>query len=100
MLTKGQLHRQLSRTSSRQSKTTEKKKRKKWDEERKAFIRCRNRKTPEQLTELLKEFKRSTVWSEEDKERIGKKIGLDPVTVGKWNWDERKKRGLPTDRKR
>jgi Homeodomain len=92
--------RALSRTSSKLSKAGEKKKRKKWDEDRKTFIRCRNRKTPEQLEELLKEFKRSNIWSEEDKERIGKKLGLDPVTVGKWNWDERKKRGLPTERKR
>lgn len=100
MLTKGSLQRQLSRTSSRTSRLLEKKKRKKWDEDRKAYIRCRNRKTPEQLDELLKEFKKSTTWSEEDKERIARRIGLDPVTVGKWNWDERKKRGLPTDRKR
>jgi hypothetical protein len=49
-----------------------KRKEKKWDKERQIFIRCRNRKTPEQLEVLLKEFDRNIIWSEEDKERIGK----------------------------
>ena len=46
----------------------------------------------------MKKFKEKTTWTEEEKEAIGKKIGLSAQVVSKWNWDERKKRGLPTER--
>ena len=75
------------------------KKQKKWDEAQQRFIKTRARLTPEQLAELKKEFKKKPFWDEDDKFRIGKKLGLEPVKVGKWNWDERKKQGIPTERK-
>jgi hypothetical protein len=59
----------------------------------------RRRLTPEQLAELKKEFKKKQIWDEDDKFRIGKKLGLEPTKVAKWNWDERKKLGIPTERK-
>ena len=61
-------------------------------------IKKRFRKTQEQSNYLMKKFKEKTTWTEEEKEAIGKKIGLSAQVVSKWNWDERKKRGLPTER--
>ena len=41
-------------------------------------------------------FERNYVWSIETKIEIGSKIGLSLCQIKKWNFDERKRRGLPT----
>lgn len=92
-------------SSKRKSSSTSRRKfivkgtKKKWDPTQQKFIKKRLRKTPEQKAILLKEFEKHYEWTEEDKMRIAIMIDSDPITVGKWNWDERKKRGMPTERK-
>ena len=48
---------------------------------------------------LEKKFAEKKVWTEEEKIAIGKKIQLETHIVSKWNWDERKKNKIPTERK-
>ena len=51
--------------------------------------------------EILQEyFKEDPNWSYEKKMEIAVQIGMTPTQVSKWNWDERKKHNLPTERKR
>ena len=72
----------------------------KWDPVQKKHIKRRLRKTPSQIEVLRKEFAKKPEWTEEDKIRIAELIDSDPITVGKWNWDERKKNHMPTERKK
>lgn len=58
----------------------------------------RMRKTKEQMTVLLEEFNKSYKWSYEQSVSIGERIGMTFHQVSKWNWDQRKKVGIPTER--
>lgn len=46
----------------------------------------------------MDEFKKNYKWSYEQSVRIGEKIGMTFHQVSKWNWDQRKKQGIPTER--
>lgn len=58
------------------------------------------RKTKEQMKVLMAEFKKDSDWSYEKKIRIGEQIGMTFHQVSKWSWDQRKKVGISTERKK
>ena len=49
---------------------------------------------------LQEYFNRDPNWSYATKMEIAAQIGMTPNQVSKWNWDQRKKLGMPTDRKK
>lgn len=52
------------------------------------------RKTKGQVKLLEQEMEANSNWTNEDMERIAKKIGLSKSQVYKWNWDQRKKMNI------
>lgn len=58
----------------------------------------RMRKNKEQMKMLMDEFEKNYKWTYEHSVRIGELIGMTFHQVSKWNWDQRKKRGIPTER--
>ena len=65
-----------------------------WEEGR------RMRKKPQQMTILMKYFDENPTWSMAKKIQIADEIGMTFHQVSKWNWDQRKKRGISTARKK
>ena len=65
----------------------------KWQEGR------RMRKKPQQMEILNQFFNQNPDWTYALKMRIAQEIGMTPNQVSKWNWDQRKKLGMPTERK-
>ena len=57
-------------------------------------------KKPDQKAILKREFEKDPVWSYKKKMEIACFIGMNVNQVSKWNWDQRKKMGLSTDRKK
>ena len=64
------------------------------------LIKNREIKTPEQVKYLKQKFNENPEWNEDEIEAIGKHIGLDARQVLKWNWDQKKKKGIPSSRKK
>jgi len=64
------------------------------------FKIIRNRKKEWQISILKEAFKDDEVWSIQRKISLGKSIGMTYHQVSKWHWDERKKRGIDTTKKR
>jgi hypothetical protein len=60
----------------------------------------RMRKKPLQMNVLMEHFNQDPSWSYALKMKIATQIGMTPNQVSKWNWDMRKKMGLPTERKK
>ena len=58
----------------------------------------RMRKNSDQMTILTEYFNRNPNWSFATKMEIASQIDMTPNQVSKWNWDQRKKLGMPTDR--
>ena len=58
----------------------------------------RMRKNSDQMTVLTEYFNRNPNWSFAIKMEIASLIDMTPNQVSKWNWDQRKKLGMPTDR--
>ena len=58
----------------------------------------RMRKNKEQMKVLMEEFNKNYKWSYEQAVKISERIGMAYHQVSKWNWDQRKKRGIPTER--
>ena len=58
------------------------------------------RKKPVQMGILQEYFKRDPNWSYATKMEIAAQIGMTPNQVSKWNWDQRKKLGMSTERKK
>lgn len=56
------------------------------------------RKTKDQMRILVEEFKKNYKWSYEHSVKIGQRIGMTFHQVSKWNWDQRKKEGIATER--
>ena len=52
------------------------------------------------MTILQREFDRDPNWSYKTKMEIARTIGMTPNQVSKWNWDQRKKLGMSTERKK
>jgi len=46
----------------------------------------------------MDEFKKNPVWTDQLKRNIANEIGMTRHQVSKWNWDMRKKKGIPTPR--
>lgn len=67
---------------------------------KKAQTGRRMRKNGEQMQVLLAEFEKSPKWSYEHAVQIGQRIGMTFHQVSKWNWDQRKLRGISTERKK
>lgn len=44
-----------------------------------------------QVKELEEEFNKNPHWTNEDVDKISKRLGLDKAKVYKWNWDQKKK---------
>ena len=49
---------------------------------------------------LTKFFEEKQDWNEPTKIHIAEEVGLNYDQVSKWYWDERKKRGIDTKRKK
>ena len=47
---------------------------------------------------LAEYFDRNPNWSYATKMEIAAQIDMTPNQVSKWNWDQRKKLGMPTER--
>ena len=47
---------------------------------------------------LAEYFKKNPNWSYATKMEIAAQIDMTPNQVSKWNWDQRKKLGMPTER--
>ena len=60
----------------------------------------RMRKKPDQMNILQDEFDRDPNWNFKKKMEIASAIGMTPNQVSKWNWDQRKKLGMSTERKK
>ena len=60
----------------------------------------RMRKKPDQMGILQDYFDKDPNWTYAVKMEIAAQIGMTPNQVSKWNWDQRKKEGLPTERKK
>ena len=60
----------------------------------------RMRKKPDQMGILQGYFDKDPNWTYAVKMEIAAQIGMTPNQVSKWNWDQRKKEGLPTERKK
>ena len=58
----------------------------------------RMRKDGRQIHVLQAYFDENPVWSDEKKRAIAQEIGMTRHQVSKWNWDMRKKKGIPTPR--
>ena len=58
------------------------------------------RKKPTQMGILQEYFERDPNWSYATKMEIASNIGMTPNQVSKWNWDQRKKLGMSTERKK
>ena len=57
-------------------------------------------KMPVQMQVLMDQFCINPEWTFSTKIKIAKQIGMTLNQVSKWNWDQRKKLGLRTDRNR
>ena len=51
---------------------------------------------PDQIDILKENFEKDANWSYDMKIEIGLKVGLNPTQVKKWNYDEKKRRGMAT----
>jgi len=60
----------------------------------------RMRKKPDQMGILVQYFDKDPNWTYAKKMEIAAQIGMTPSQVSKWNWDQRKKNKLPTERKK
>ena len=58
----------------------------------------RMRKNGDQVKVLRHYFEQNHIWSDELKRQIANEIGMTRHQVSKWNWDMRKKKGIPTPR--
>ena len=58
----------------------------------------RMRKNGDQVKVLQEYFKQNPTWSDALKRQIAADIGMTRHQVSKWNWDMRKKAGIPTPR--
>ena len=56
------------------------------------------RKNTTQIKCLLEHFERNPVWNYQKKLHIAESLGMTLSQVSKWNWDERKKKGMCTQR--
>ena len=57
-------------------------------------------KRPVQMQILQDYFDNDPEWSFATKMEIASEIGMTPAQVSKWNLDQRRKQGLPTQRKK
>lgn len=60
----------------------------------------RMRKKPDQMGILMKYFDKNPNWTYAIKMEIAAQIGMTPNQVSKWNWDQRKKLNMSTERKK
>lgn len=58
------------------------------------------RKKPDQMGILMKYFDKNPNWTYAIKMEIAAQIGMTPNQVSKWNWDQRKKLNMSTERKK
>jgi len=56
------------------------------------------RKNQVQIKALQYHFKRQPVWDHATKISIAESLGMTLNQVSKWNWDQRKKEGISTQR--
>ena len=60
----------------------------------------RMRKKPDQMGILMNYFDKNPNWTYAIKMEIAAQIGMTPNQVSKWNWDQRKKLNMSTERKK
>ena len=60
----------------------------------------RMRKKPDQMKILQDYFERDPNWTFAIKMEIAAQIDMTPNQASKWNWDQRKKLGMSTQRKK
>ena len=60
----------------------------------------RLKKSPGQINVLLEYFEKKPTWNYAEKVAIAVELDMTFSQVAKWNWDQRKKLGMPTERKK